>query len=506
MSDHWASKTSKLDASSTIDAGHRAGGAESRRRFLECVTGGFGSLALSCLLHDDAARSAFGETTAPSATAPSTAIPSTMVPRAGHFPAKAKSVILLFQNGGPSQMDLCDYKPELQKRSGQFVRNIRGGNGDNEQKEPLMGSAFQFRPHGQSGLMFSELIPNLASLADDLCVVRSMYSTDPNHPGATYMMCSCSNRPGRPTLGAWTTYALGSDNQNLPGFVLLRDPAQFHSGGAMQVTNGWLPAMFRATEVRDEGSPVLNLNPNVPRPKSIQDNNFRLLSLLNHRQQERYPDESRLEARIQNYELAARMQLHAMQELDLSHETAATQKLYGLDDPVAERYGRRLLMARRLVERGVRFVQVLAPAPNWDHHDELNKKLPVICRQVDQASAGLITDLKQRGLLDQTLVIWAGEFGRLPTSQRGHGRNHNPHGFSILMAGGGLRGGLAYGATDDFGYAAVEQRVGVPDLFATILHQLGLDHARVSFLHNSVEENVVDTRINKTRVISDILT
>jgi hypothetical protein len=467
----------------------------SRRRFLEQSALGFGAAALQGLLADEAAA------------APRTGGADPLAARLPHFAPRAKSVILLFQNGGPSQMDLFDPKPTLQRLSGQKAANIRGGNGDTEQSEPLMGSAFRFRPHGESGIPFSELVPRLGSIVDDLSVVQSMYSTDPNHPGATYMMCSGSNRPGRPTLGAWTLYALGSENRNLPGFVVLRDPAVYHSGGAMQVHNGWLPAVYRATEIRAEGTPVLNLRPGTPLPHASSEENRALIARLNGEHQRRYPDESVLNARIANYELAARMQLHASDDLDLGQESAETRALYGVDHPVKGAYARRVLLARRLVERGVRFVQVLGPGTHsaWDHHDYINEKLPRLCGIVDQPSAALIIDLKRRGLLDETLVIWTGEFGRLPTSQRGHGRNHNPHGFSLLLAGGGVRGGYVHGATDELGYAAVEKRMSVPDLFATVMHLLGLDHARVSFRHHGAEENITDARVNHARVVRELL-
>ena len=463
----------------------------SRRQFLEQSALGFGSLALGSLLAEEADASVRSV--------------HSMEPRANHFVPRAKSVIMLFQNGGPSQMDLFDPKPELQKRHGQVVKNIRGGNGNNEQTEPLMASAFPFQRCGKAGVEYSSLVPHLGSMADDLCVVRSMFSVDPNHPGATFMMCSCSNRPGRPSLGAWVVYALGSENRNLPGYVVLRDPAAFHSGGPMQVHNGWLPALYRATEIRAEGTPVLNLKSARPRVTGIPEENLRLISELNASQRLRYPTESVLDARIANYELAARMQLRASEDLDIAQESAETHKLYGLDNPVTAAYGRRLLLARRLVERGVRFVHVLAPRNGWDHHDYLNDKIVPLCQEVDQPSAALIFDLKRRGLLDDTLVVWTGEFGRLPTSQRGHGRNHNPHGFSLLMAGGGVKGGYVHGATDEFGYAALEQRVSVPDLFATIMHQLGLDHARVSYKHHGAEENITDTRANHARVVQELL-
>ena len=465
-----------------------------RRAFLQQSSLGFGALALSCLLEDDVAA-------APAAA------PLDMSPRIGHFAPRAKSVIMLFQNGGASQMDLFDPKPELQKRHGQQAPEIRGGNDNSLQAEPLMGSKFRFQPRGQSGIEFSELVPHLGALADDLCVVRSMYSNDPNHPGATYMMCTCNNRPGRPTVGAWVTYALGSENQNLPGYVLLRDPGVFHTGGGMQITNGWLPAMFRGTELRAEGDPVLNLQRTDPQPLGGQRNSLELVARLNELQRRRFPDASVLATRIKNYELAARMQLTAAAELDLSNETAETERQYGLDNPETAAYGRQLMLARRLVERGVRFVQVLSPPPHnvWDHHGQLNAKLPAICRKTDLPAAALIRDLKQRGLLEETLVLWTGEFGRLPTSEGGTGRGHNPHGFTLLMAGGGLKGGYVHGATDPFAYAATEDRVGVPDLMATLLHQLGLDHNRLKFNVHGINETLTDARVNNATVVRDLL-
>jgi len=466
----------------------------SRRGFLAQTGLGFGAVALGGMLEQDSSASPVG-------------VVRDQSPRQGHFPGQAKSVIMLFQNGGPSQMDLFEPKPELQRRGGQTVEGILGGDGNTPSTEPLKASSFKFKKHGQSGIAFSELVPHMGGVVDELCVVRSMVSIDPNHPGATYMMCSCNNRPGRPTVGAWTVYALGSENQNLPGYVLLRDPGIFHSGGGMQITNGWLPAQFRGTELRAEGEPILNLRPGQARPDGILENNLSMLDKLNRRHQRYHPDETILESRIQNFELAARMQLRAARELDLSGETAATEKMYGIDDPATAPYGRQLLLARRLVERGVRFVQVLSPGPHnvWDHHGGLDQGLPAICAKTDLPSAGLIKDLKQRGLLDETIVIWTGEFGRLPTSQGGSGRDHNPRGFTTIVAGGGLKGGYAHGATDDLGYASVVDPVSVPDLFATVLNQLGLDHERVTYNVHGLEENVTDTRVYNARVVREML-
>jgi uncharacterized protein (DUF1501 family) len=275
----------------------------------------------------------------------------------------------------------------------------------------------------------------------------------------------------------------------------------------MQVTNGWLPSLFRGTELRTEGDPVLNLKPAIARPPGAQESSLRLLSRLNEHHRRNYPDESELEARIRNYELASRMQLAAASELDLSAESMETQKLYGLDDAATASYGRQCLMARRLVERGVRFVQILAPPPHnsWDHHGDIKSKLPALCRQVDRPSAALIADLAQRGLLESTIVLWVGEFGRMPISQGGTGRDHNPHGFTAILAGGGFKSGHIHGATDEFGYKSVENRVSVPDLHATILNQLGIDHARLTYPHHGRAESLTDPDVTGARVVEEIL-
>jgi hypothetical protein len=462
-----------------------------RRTFLRDSAFGFGALALSYLVERDAAA---GPLSAPPG----------LSPRSGHHPASAKAMIMLFQNGGPSHMDLFDPKPELQRRHGERVeiKNAMQGN-----VEPLMGSKFAFRKQGASGIEFSELLPGMGAQADDWCVVRSLFHEDPNHPGGTYMLCSCNRRPGRPTLGSWVVYGLGSENQNLPAYVCLRDPAVFHSGGSMQFTNGWLPSLFRGTDLRTEGEALLNLRSAVERPDGVQQSSLDLLARLNERHRRDYPGDTELDARIRNYELASRMQVAAASEIDLSTEPKSIQELYGLHDPVTASYGKKCLMARRLVERGVRFVQILAPAPHnsWDHHGEINKKLPELCRQVDRPSAALIADLKQRGLLESTIVLWVGEFGRMPISQGGTGRDHNPHGFTGLLAGGGFRPGHIHGATDEFGYRAVEGRVSVADLMATVLHQLGLDHLSLSYPNHGVAETLTESRITGARVVREVV-
>ena len=462
-----------------------------RRTMLQQSAFGLGAFALGDLLARDG-------------LAGSSPVSRDLTPRRGHFPAAARSVILLFQNGGPSHMDLFDPKPELSRRHGEKVsiKNAMQGN-----EEPLMGSKFSFQRRGESGIEFSELVPNLGAQADNLCVVRSLFHEDPNHPGGTYMLCSCNRRPGRPSLGSWVVYGLGSESQNLPAYVCLREPAVFHSGGSMQITNGWLPSVFRGSELRTEGEPVLNLRSSVELPSEAQRNSLNLIARLNERHRRDYPDDTELDARIRNYELASRMQLAAASELDLSSESSSVHELYGTNDPVTATYARKCLMARRLIERGVRFVQVLAPAPHnsWDHHGDINKNLPKLCGQVDRPSAALIKDLKQRGLLDSTIVLWVGEFGRMPISQGGTGRDHNPHGFTALLAGGGFKSGHIHGATDELGYRAVTDKMSVPDLMATVLHQLGLDHMQLSFSNHGVEESLTEPRITKAQVIRQIV-
>ncbi len=474
--------------------------ATSRRTFLQQTGLGFGTLALASLLGQD------GLLAAGAAVGPGGA---DLRPRPGHFPARARSVIMLLQVGGPSQVDLFDPKPELQKRDGQKhpekVESFQPGS----QANLLMASPFRFRRHGRCGMDFSELLPHLAGAADDLCMVRSMVSDNNNHPQAWRCINTGKIFPGRPTLGAWVTYALGTENQNLPGYVVLRDPDGYNNGGTTAWENGWLPALFRGTEIQSRGPAVLDLHPAKPSPAAVGRATLEALAELNEERRRLYPGESDLEARIRNYELAARMQLRAEGLLDLSRESKATWQLYGMDDPVTANFGTRCLMARRLVEEGVRFVLVLAPIAAggmpWDHHSDLKPGLKKVCPQVDRPSAALVHDLKQRGLLDSTIVLWTGEFGRLPITQGGTGRDHNRHAFTLLLAGGGFRAGHVHGATDEFGYRAVEGRVTCPSLLATLLNQLGLDHTRLAYRHNGREEALTDAPVSKAQVVAKLL-
>ncbi len=458
---------------------------------------GFGSLALSHLLARELAASeeSLGGTD--------------LRPRTGHFPPRAKAVILLMQNGGPSQVDLFDPKPELTKRSGQKhpqrVESFQPGS----QANLLMGSPFRFSPRGQCGMEISELLPHIGSVADELCLVRSMVCDNNNHPQGLRCLTTGKIFPGRPTLGAWVSYALGTANQDLPAYVVLRDPDGYNNGGTTLWENGWLPAQFRGTEIQSRGAAVLDLHASREMPREVERNNLSLLAALNEERRELFALEPDLDARIKSYELAARMQLHAEGLLDLSGETAATRRLYGLDNPTTSNFGTRCLMARRLVEEGVRFIQVTAPIASgtmpWDHHNSLVQGLRKVCPQVDQPTAALIADLKQRGLLESTIVWWAGEFGRLPITQGGTGRDHNRFAFSLLLAGGGFRSGYVHWATDEFGYKSVEKVVSCQSLLATLMHQLGIDHNRLTYPHQGRDETMTDPSVTGARVVGELL-
>ncbi|HET6881388.1 MAG TPA: DUF1501 domain-containing protein [Pirellulales bacterium] len=457
----------------------------SRRQMLAASGLGMGLLAADCLL----AGEGLAEGAAPT-----------------HFASRVRSVIMLVQNGGPSQVDLFDPKPELTRQAGKTmaVETFQKGNSDK-----LMASPLEFRRYGQCGMEMSTLLPHLGALADDLCLVRSMYSEHNNHTEGLVLLNTGKIFPGQPALGSWLSYALGTDNENLPAYIVLRDPEGYNTSGTLLWQNGWLPARHRGTEVSTQGAPVLNLTARQPLAAELRRGQLDLLARLNERHRLDYPHESELEARIRNYELAARMQLAAGDLLDLSKETTETQRLYGLDQPEAAGYGMRCLMARRLVESGVRFVQVFPPVKPqfqpWDAHSNVKTENEAICAKCDQPSAALIYDLKRRGLLENTLVVWSGEFGRLPVSQNGSGRDHNRNAFSLLLAGGGVKSGCTYGTTDEVGYRAADDRVSVHDLHATVLHLLGLDHRRLTFHHHGSDESLTDARVTKARVVDGLL-
>jgi hypothetical protein len=488
----------KMSADRACDC-RSAGGILSRRELFQFTGIGLGSLALAWLLKDDSLRA--------NESVPSAVPHNDLRPRPSHFPAQARAVIQLYQEGGPSHLDLFDPKPELTKRHGQphpdGVEIFMKGN-----KNVLMASPFQFRPHGECGMELSELVPQLGAIADDLCLVRSMHTEHNNHPEAHAMMLTGKIFPGRPTMGAWISYALGTENQNLPAYIVLRDPKGYTGNTKRSWSGGWLPAIYQGIEFSSVGEPVHYLSPAEPTPAAAQRNSLDLLARLNANHLRNYSGDSELDARIKNYELAARMQLAVTSALDVSQESAATQRLYGLDNPTTAPYGLRCLMARRLVEAGVRFVQVLPPLDSfnpWDHHNRIKEDLPKICAESDRPSAALVTDLKSRGLLDSTLVMWTGEFGRLPTTENEGGRDHNRHGFSLLMAGGGFKAGLVHGATDEFGYKAVADRVSVPDLHATILHLLGLDHERLTYPYLGRNETLTDPAVSGAKIVPELL-
>jgi hypothetical protein len=428
--------------------------------------------------------------------------------RKPHFQPRAKAVIQLFQNGGPSQMDLFDPKPELTKQAGKphpgDVETFQLGN-----KNIIFPTQFEIKPYGDSGMNFGSPLPHMAKMADDWCMVRSMFTVNNNHPFAISMLQSGKPFFGYPAMGSWITYGLGSENQNFPGYIVLRDPAGYNTSGKAVWSSGWMPAMYQGTEFNSQGNAVHHLNPATKRSPRIQERSLQLLSQLNQQHGRLHPREFELEARIKNFEMAARMQLAAANVLDLSNETEETRKLYGLDNPTTAGYGTRCLMARRLVESGVRFVQVFPPSGSgsqpWDSHRNLKNGIQAVSDEVDQPTAALITDLKRSGLLGDVIVMWTGEFGRIPITEGADGRDHNRNAFTLLMAGGGFKPGYTHGATDEFGYKSIEDRVSVPDLHATILHQLGMDHTRLSFLHKGRQERLTDPEVTQARVVSELL-
>jgi Protein of unknown function (DUF1501) len=463
-----------------------------RRDALCSLGGGFGGMVLAALLGESPAQ----------AENPSPARGDfNLRPRPSHAPARAKAVIQLFMHGGPSHVDLLDPKPMLTRHDGQPPpREVAD---DEKLTGNLLKSPYRFARHGGSGLEFSETLPHIARHADQLAVVRSMFTMHRNHEQAIWAMHTGLTIAGRPSLPAWVAYGLGTENQELPAYVVLPDSSGLPVDGIRNWSSGWLPPVYQGTPFRAQGLPVLNLRPRTPRPAEVERGRLDLLSQLNEEHRDRHPGELELDARIKSFELAARMQLSATDALDLSQESPATQALYGLDKPGTRSYGSRCLMARRLVERGVRFVQLFMAGQPWDTHADNAAGTRSCCAHTDLPIAGLLTDLKQRGLLEQTLVIWGGEFGRTPGAQGKDGRDHHPYGFSIWLAGGGIKGGQTYGATDDFGYHAVADRCNVSDLHATILHLLGLDFHRLTFPRQGRDERLTD--VHPAKVLTRLL-
>jgi hypothetical protein len=420
--------------------------------------------------------------------------------------ARATRVICLFQNGGPSQMDLFDPKPELNRLHGQKYTGSSKVDAIMNRPGAILGSPFTFRKHGASGIEISDCLPHIATIADEITLVRSMQADTPCHEAALRLWGGGSSIVlGRPTVGSWIEYGLGSLNDNLPAYIVLPDPDGPPVWGANNWTNGWLPARYQGTVFRAQGPAVLNLQTPADLPAAARANQLRHLAAWNRRHLDRFPDDTDLAARIANFEMAARMQTSVPDATDLAQETAATRARYGLDSPATASYGRRVLMARRLIERGVRYVSVYHAGQPWDTHAKNAAETKRVSGMVDQASAALVADLKDRGLLDSTIVLWMGEFGRTFLSEGADGRDHSRWGFSIWMAGGGFRRGHVHGATDEFGNQAIDGIVRFHDLHATLLHLLGLDHTQLTVEHDGRLDSLTDHEVTKARVIPELL-
>jgi hypothetical protein len=450
----------------------------SRREFFTRAGSGLAGIALAKMLAEDCALAA------------ATAKADPLAPKPGHHPAKAKSVIWLFMEGGPSHIDTFDPKPKLAELHGQpmpesFGRPITAmGTAGNA----LMASRRKFAQHGQSGLWVSDWYPHVAHHVDDLAVLRSCWANGLNHVGSVCQMNTGDILAGRPSMGAWLTYGLGSANRNLPTFVVLTDDREV-LGGPKNWSSGFLPATYQGTQFRSGDSPILHLKSPEGVTSERQRSKLDYLRKLNERWAADKAEDTELEARIASYELAYKMQSTAPEAVDLSQESEATRKLYGMDEPETEAYGRNCLLARRLVERGVRFIELYCGSGSgWDAHANIEANHTKWCRASDKPIAGLLTDLKQRGLLQDTLVVWGGEFGRTPFNEKGDGRDHNPWGFTMWFAGGGIKGGRTVGATDEIGLRAVDRPAHVHDIHASILWLLGLDHVKLTYMHNGRAE------------------
>jgi hypothetical protein len=451
----------------------------SRRHFCSLSSGGLGALALAALEHSRTRG-------AHAASDPSQKRP--------HFDPKVKRIIWLFMHGGPSHVDLLDPKPELQRLSGLVLPDSFGDVMTRRKvaKNPLLPSIRKFRPYGQSGLEISDFLPATARCADDLCVIRSMHGDSVNHPQAVYQTNTGSVLMGKPSVGSWVAYGLGSENENLPAFVVLPDPGGGLKGGPPAWGSGFLPASYQGITMRPGESPILNLRPTDGIHRIDQRNTLDLIQKLNQSHLQARDQDDELSARMKAYELAFRMQSAAPEIVDLSNETKETKSLYGIDEKVTQDFGTRCLLARRMVERGVRFVQVYSGDTNgWDAHQDVESNHSKLCAATDRPVAGLLQDLKRSGLWNDTLVIWGGEFGRMPMSESKTGRDHNPWGYSIWLAGGSVQGGMAYGGTDEVGLRAVEKPVHLRNFHATLLHLLGLDHEALSYFHNGLDERLI---------------
>jgi hypothetical protein len=464
---------------------------QTRREFLWQVGGGFAGLALADLMVSEA-RAA-----------------SPLAEKRPHFPAKAKHCVFLFMNGGPSQVDTFDPKPMLTKFHGKPYTGDAKVGSNGRAVGHLMQSPFEFTRHGQSGLPISSLFPHTAMHADDLCVIRSMHADTAAHASGCLQMNTGSIFIGKPSLGSWLSYGLGTTNQNLPGFVVMTDPRGGPIGSASNWTAGYMPAAYQGTLFRSGGSPLLDLATPEGTSDRTQRRSLDLLKSLNEEHLKMHPEETELMARIESYELAYRMQTEAMSVVDVDSEDAATREMYGLTDKRTADFGRKCLITRKLIEKGVRFIQLYSGGGHiedtWDGHNDCITNHTLHAGETDRPIAALIADLKRTGLWDETLLVWGGEFGRTPTSEGvgKPGRDHDWHGFSMWMAGAGVKGGQAIGATDELGFKAVEDRVHVSDLHATILHLMGNDHTRLSFPHQGLNQRL--TGVEERRVVAKAL-
>jgi hypothetical protein len=461
----------------SYDRHHDVPRSPTRRDFLTHGGAGFGLLGLAGVLQQA------GLLAAERSTVP-------------HFTPRAKSVIWLFMHGGPSAVDLFDPKPELDRRDGESM-NMGNDVGFFTSSGQIMKSPFAFRQHGESGAWVSEAYPSVARHVDKFAFIKSMHAESNNHGPALYHMNTGMTRFGFPSVGSWVTYGLGTENADLPGFVVMLDHRGALEGGPASWGAGFLPSAYQGTPFRATGTPLLNLQPPAGMTRELQRSQLDFVSALNRRHREAHPGEADLLGRIESFELAYRMQMEAPEAIDVQAETEETKKLYGLDNPVSKFYGSQCLTARRLVERGVRFVQIYSGAHDdklrWDAHADVKKNHLDRCAETDVPIAGLLTDLERRGLLDSTLVVWGGEFGRLPVSQgESTGRDHNRFGFCVWLAGAGVKGGVSHGATDDIGFKAAVNPVSINDLHATILHLLGLDHLRLTYHHNGRDFRLTD--------------
>ncbi len=461
----------------------------SRRAFLARNVGGLGALALAHLLAAEAGAAPASDP---------------LAPKVPHHTPRARSVICLFQHGGPSQVDLFDPKPELTRQDGKPYSGHLEVHFHTKVGK-LLASPYKFRKCGRSGVELSELLPHTAGIIDDVTLVRSMVSDSVDHEAALRFIHSGKTFAGRPSWGSWVVYGLGSMREDLPAYVVLSDPGGLPVDGTNNWSSGFLPAVYQGTPFRATGAPVANLATPADLTAAGRRNQLDFLGELNAAHLRRHPGNTELEARLGHYELAARMQTSVPAVLDLSAEAEETRRLYGLDNPKSAEYGKRCLLARRLVEQGVRFVQVFLSGQPWDTHDKNAARLKALCAMTDRPSAGLVTDLKRRGLLDSTIVLWTGEFGRLPVSQGADGRDHNRHAFSLWLAGGGFKQGYVHGATDDLGYRAVKDVVRVPDLHATLLHALGLDHTRLTVPHEGRDDSLTDFAVTRAEVVEGLL-